>query len=229
MGTASREVCRPLRLLMSNSREYSIRVYAVFKSFAQRNEPVMTIKTLRLLLDDIEQMDQRCRSAGLCLRTLLEEPGPSQDKPQPKQSVSPTSSRFPGALRRKGRSGYVCSPEQALWIRSQYPARSTAWCADAVGISVNGMKSLLAKMKIPGTTGNKHGVHTTRPSTSPITATEVVLEIIKSHSAKGRIARTDVRRWAKRQRLNPHQVGQVLRILQERKKITIDGDLICTP
>lgn len=119
----------------------------------------MTIKTLRLLLDDIEQMDQRCRSAGLCLRTLLEEPGPSQDKPQPKQSVSPTSSRFPGALRRKGRSGYVCSPEQALWIRSQYPARSTAWCADAVGISVNGMKSLLAKMKIPGTTGNKHVAH----------------------------------------------------------------------
>jgi len=182
----------------------------------------MTIKTLRLLLSDIENLDSRCRSAGLCLRTLLE-PSPSQDKPQPKQSVS---SRFPGSLRRKGRTGYVCSPEQAAWIRSQHPIRSTAWCADAVGISVNGYKSLLAKMKIKSVTPR---TDKTRPSTSPITATDVVLEIIKSHSANGRIARTDVRRWAKRQRLSPSAVGQVLRILQERKKITVDGDLICTP
>lgn len=228
MGAASREVCRPLRLLMSNSREYSIRVYAVFKSFAQRNEPVMTsFKTLRMLLDDIEQLDQRCRDAGLCLRTLLE---PSQDKPKQSAATKPaSSSRFPGVVRRSGRSGYTCSPEQAAWIRSQYPARSVSWMADAAGISINGMKSLLAKMKIAVVPRNKHGVYTTRPSESPVTATDVVLEIIKSHSANGRIARTDVRRWAKRQRLNPFQVGQVLRILQERKKITIDGDLICTP
>lgn len=187
-----------------------------------------SFKTLRTLLDDIEQLDQRCKSAGLCLRSLLE---PSQDD-KPKQSVKPAvaegSSKFPGVLRRDGRTGYVPSQEQSAWIRNQYPARSLAWVADAVGISINGMKSVMDKLKIEVVPRNRHGTYaTTRPSTSPITATDVVLEIIKSHAAKGRIARTDVRRWAQRQRLNAFQVGQVLRILQERKKVVIDGDLIC--
>lgn len=183
-----------------------------------------SFKTLRALLDDIEQLDQRCRDAGLCLRTLLE---PSQDKPKQSVATKPaSSSKFPGVLRREGRTGYAPSQEQGVWIRNQYPARSMAWLADAAGISVNGMRGLMDKLKIKVTPRNRHGTYaTTRPST-PILATDVVLEIIKSHSANGRIARTDVRRWAKRQRLNPFQVGQVLRILQERKKITIDGDLI---
>lgn len=186
-----------------------------------------SFKTLRVLLDDIENLDSRCRDAGLCLRTLL-----ADHDPQPKQSTKPqpasSSSKFPGALFLKGKSGYSCSPEQEQWIRSQYPARSMAWMAAAAGISTGGMKSLFRKLKISVVRRNNHGIYTTRPSTR-VTATDVVLEIIKSHSAKGRIARTDVRRWAKRQRLNASQVGQVLRGLQERKQITIDGDLICTP
>ena len=188
-----------------------------------------SFKTLRALLDDIEHLDQRCRDAGLCLRTLLE---PSQDKPKQSAAAKPASgsSKFPGVLRREGRTGYAPSQEQGVWIRNQYPARSMAWLADAAGISVNGMRGLMDKLKIKVTPRNRYGTYaTTRPSESPVTATDVVLEIIRSHSANGRIARTDVRRWAKRQRLNPFQVGQVLRILQDRKKITIDGDLICIP
>jgi hypothetical protein len=186
-----------------------------------------SFKTLRALLDDIEQLDQRCRDAGLCLRTLLE---PSQDKPKQSATKSASgSSKFPGVLRREGRTGYAASQEQVAWIRNQYPARSLAWMADAAGISVNGMKAIMDKLKINVVARNRHGTYaTTRPST-PILATDVVFEIIKSHSAKGRIARTDIRKWAKRQRLNSFQVGQVLRILQDRKQITIDGDLICTP
>lgn len=184
-----------------------------------------SFKALRTLLDEVEQLDQRCRQAGLCLRSLLE-PSTSQDKP--KQSAS-VSSRFPGVVRREGRTGYVCTPEQAAWIRRHYPAKSMEWLADACRISTSGMRSLMAKLQISIMPRNRHGTYTTRPSTSPITATDVVLEIIKSHSANKRIARTDIRRWAKRQRLSTFQVGQVLRILQDRKQITIDGDLICTP
>lgn len=58
------------------------------------------------------------------------------------------------------------------------------------------------------------------------TAAEVVLEILRSHSIKGKMARTDVRVAARRHRLTPRSVGQALRHLERTKVVKIDNDLI---
>ena len=192
----------------------------------RKKEPVMRIKMFRVLLDDIERLDQRCQEEGLCLRNLL---GSSQETP--KQSVTKSASgfsKFPGVFRQQDATGHFCTPEQIAWIQSHYPAYSLKWVAKEMGIGPKALRRLLHSLKIKTVLRNIHGTYTPRPSTSPITATDVVLDIIKSHSANGRITRTDVRRWAKRQRLTTYQVGQVLHVLQKRKNIVIDGDLICT-
>lgn len=55
---------------------------------------------------------------------------------------------------------------------------------------------------------------------------EVVMGILTTHAARKKMARTDLRRHALRQRLSPYQVGQALWRLDRQKKITVDGDLI---
>ena len=193
----------------------------------RKKEPVMTIKTFRVLLDDIERLDQRCRDAGLCLRTLL---GSNQETP--KQSVTKSasgSSKFPGVIRREGRAKLYPTSEQAAWIKKHYPARSLKWVSNQMGIGNKALKHLLNSLKIKTVLRNIHGTYTTQPSKSPIAANEVVRNIISIHSTEdGRIARTDVRRWAKQKGLTSYQVGQVLYVLQKRGDIFIDGNFICT-
>jgi len=117
----------------------------------------------------------------------------------PKQSVvKPAATSFPGKVDIRGKI-YKISPDQGAWLRAQYAGGVTIKeLAQMAGIGTVGMRSFLTK-----------------------------LGVIQTHHARGRLARTDVAKWARRERLNPYQVGQCLRILQERKHITVSGDLIC--
>lgn len=175
---------------------------------------------IKTLLEQLALLGQRLKDAELCLRTLLE---PSMY--MPKQSVvKPAATSFPGKVDIRGKI-YKISPDQGAWLRAQYASGVTIKeLAQMAGIGTAGMRSFLTKLGVKVVRGRPRSV---RPSTSPRTATDVVWGIIQTHHARGRLARTDVAKWARRERLNPYQVGQCLRILQERKHITVSGDLIC--
>jgi hypothetical protein len=175
-------------------------------------EPVMTtFKELRSILNEIESLSARCKAAGLCLRSLLE----GDDKP--KQSTVRDTDDFPGVVDGKHRPYRWTAAQKAWIIKSHKSGKSVVWIANKARVTRNTVVALLQAEK----------VWTPRQRSSNRTSvSDVVLELIKTHAARGKIARTDLRRAAAKQRLSPPQVGQALRILDDAKKVTVDGDLI---
>jgi hypothetical protein len=170
-----------------------------------------TFKELRSILNEIESLSARCKAAGLCLRSLL-----AEDVEKPKQSTA--KSEFPGKVNTRHRP-YRWSAAQKNWVKAQYKAGKTAVdMAEELGTSPLTVGNLLRLLGV--LSSNK------KRASARVSVSEAVLGLIQAHAAKGKIARTDLRRHAAKQRMNPYQVGQALRILDDNKKIVVDGDLI---
>jgi|688.fasta_scaffold00026_136 hypothetical protein len=172
-----------------------------------------TFKELRSILNEIESLSARCKAAGLCLRSLLKD---VDDKP--KQSTAKAASDFPGKLNTRHRP-YRWSAAQKNWVKAQYKAGKTAVdIAEELGTSPLTVGNLLRLLGV--LSSNK------KRASARVSVSEAVLGLIQAHAAKGKIARTDLRRHAAKQRLTPYQVGQALRLLDDAKKVVVDGDLI---